>query len=356
MQDTLRFILANRCLERPTTVTFYGGEALLARDRMEWMMTALRKEAGDDVRFSISSNGYALTPDVVDWICSIDNCEVYVTIDGYEELHDRNRRTVAGLPTYKTILQNLEYFKATYPEEYQQRVGFLVTLNKWNELPEVSDRWLGDVFLHDKLPKHLSFILPRSLQEMRSPVSPIGERARVLGLAFDRYMKGEKSLLTQQFVEWTDNIHQGMQVLHEDDELVAVTCLEDMYRVFVNAEGRVFLCERFCSEHSVGNVASGIVDEASLREMEERFIRLRNRHCTTCSAAALCTKCMTVLNYSDEELSALCDMERQMCALMKQYAWKRRMFDKKNEYGHRQLRLTDEESRVGMSDGLSVGD
>ena len=331
MQEAVRFILDNRYPDRLTIVTFYGGEALLALKKIKWMIQTLRSVLGCNVGFSISSNGYALTPSTINWLCTIDDCEVYITIDGYEELHDMNRRTVSGKPTYNSILSNLKYFKNRYPEEYQQRVNFLVTLKSWKQLPDVSDRWRNNSFCGDKIPKHLSFILPVNIEEMKNPVSSINERREVLNIAFERYKQGEYSLLTQQFIEWTDNIYRGMQCERAGYEIMTITCLEDMYRTFISAEGDIYICERFCSEYKIGSVNNNGIDANMLQHIEDMFIERRNKLCTRCSVAQLCTLCMTSLNYSDEELSAICDIEHETIELIKEFSWKKRMFEREKQ-------------------------
>lgn len=331
MQQTVRFILENRCPDRLTIVTFYGGEALLALDKIKWMISSLRSKLGKDVGFSISSNGYALVASTVDWLCSVDDCEIYITIDGNEELHDANRRTVSNKPTYQTIISNLEYFKGKYPLEYQQRVHFLVTLRRWNQLPMVSDEWEQNSLFKNKIPKHLSFIFPKNLYEMQNPISSLDEKRSVLNIAFERYKQGENSLLTQQFIGWTDNIYRGMQSIKEGNELTVKTCLEDMYRTFISSEGNIYICERFCSEHIIGNINMGGIDNEKLTNLENSFIERCNRMCPDCPIAPLCRLCIANLNYTDEELAAICKTERVTVDLIKEYAWKRRMYDREKQ-------------------------
>lgn len=330
LQDTARFILENRCPDRLTIVTFYGGEALLALDKMKRLISTLRESLAADVGFSISTNGYALTPDVIDWLVTILDCDVYITIDGYRELHDQNRKTVNGMVTYQKILDNLTYFSKKYPEDFLQRVNYLVTLERWAQLPEVSDRWNADSFFKNKLPKHLSFILPKNLEEMQHPVSSTEERVQILETAFERYQQGEISLLTAQFVEWTDNIYRNMQTLQDGHEIVVQTCMEDMYRTFISAEGDIYICERFNSPFTIGHVASGLQMEKALH-IENQFISRRNLRCKNCSAATLCRICMTSLNYNDNEMAALCATERAMIDILKAFTWKRRMFDRNKQ-------------------------
>ena len=72
-------------------------------------------------------------------------------------------------------------------------------------------------------------------------------------------------------MEWTDNIHRGMQYVQEGNDISVVTCLEDMYRTFISAEGDIYICERFCSEYKIGSVDSGGIDEAQLQNLENSF-------------------------------------------------------------------------------------
>lgn len=331
IQQVVSFILKNRNRERLTIVTFYGGEALLELEKIKWIISVLRGELGNDIGFSISSNGYALIPSTIDWLCTISDCEVYITIDGNEELHDTNRRTISGKPTYKTIINNLEYFYNNYPTEYQNRIHFLITLERWNQLPFVSDNWENNALFKNKIPKHLSFILPKDLHEMQNPASSMEERREIFEKAFEKYKKGENSLLTKQFTEWTDIIHKGMQNIQNDNKITTITCLEDMYRTFISAKGDIYICERFCSEHTIGNVNINGIDYDKLNKIENSFIERRNKFCTNCNAAPLCRICMISLNYTDKELEALCNTEREMVELIKEYTWKRRMYDREKD-------------------------
>ena len=328
LDKTIRFILNNRFPETKTSICFYGGEALLANKQLRLATNKLVDKLGDSVGFSLSTNGYNLTPVVIDWICSFKDFEVYITIDGYKELHDANRKTKDGYPTYDTIIDNLVYFKESYPEQYEKRVGFLVTLKSWKQLPEVSKKWQENSFLKDKIPNHLSFILPKNLYEMRHPTSTLQEKEEVLELAYRDYTSGIKSILVSTFVEWTDEIIRGLQNYAYNNEILTNTCLEDLYKIFITANGDIYLCERINSNFPIGNVTNGIINDDKLKELEDSFISQKNRLCSECEAVTYCTMCMTNLNYKDEELSSICKNERSTMALLKEYAWKRRMFDR----------------------------
>jgi len=331
MQQTVDFILKNRCKERLSIVTFYGGEALLALEKMKWIIHTLRTHLGDNVGFSISSNGYILNHITTDWLCTIPNCHIYITIDGFKELHDTNRRSINNKPTYQHIVKNLSYFKERYPKEYEERVHFLTTLERWKDLITVSDIWKNDIFFSDKTPKHLSFVLPKNIEDMQHPKSSLSEKRHVMQTAFERYMMEEKSFLVNQFIEWTDNIAHSHKTYFDNNITTIYTCIEDMYRVFISTEGELYLCERFCSKQSIiGNVKYGL-NETSIISLENKFINRRNNRCRNCKIVSICTFCISSLNYTDEEMDVLCKTEYETGILVSDFYWKRRMFDRKRQ-------------------------
>ena len=164
---------------------------------------------------------------------------------------------------------------------------------------------------------------------MKHPTATLQEKEEVLELAYKGYTRGEKNLLVSTFIEWTNEISQGLQNIAKDDEIVTNTCLEDMYKTFITAEGDIYLCERINSKFPIGNVRAGVIDDERLKELENTFLSQKNRMCSECDAATYCTRCMLNLNYNDEELFSICENERLTMALIKEYAWKRRMFDRK---------------------------
>lgn len=337
LDETIRFILNNRCPEIKTSICFYGGEALLAYKKLRLATNELVNKLGNHVGFSLSTNGYNLTPTVIDWICSFPDFEINITIDGYKELHDANRKTTDGRPTYDTIISNLVYFRESHPEQYEKRVHFLVTLKSWKQLPVASTMWQNNPFLKNKIPRHLSFILPKNLYEMEHPTSTLQEKEEVLNLAYRGYTSGERSLLVSTFVEWTDEINRGLQNFTYDNKIVTNTCIEAMYKTFITANGDIYLCERINSDFLIGNVKTGVIDDERLKEIEDSFISQKNRLCSECDAATYCTRCMLNLNYNDVELSSICKNERSTMALLKEYAWKRRMFDRQESIKNYQL-------------------
>lgn len=91
-------------------VTWYGGEPLLARDRIDSLSEAfLARTTAADVEYSarIITNGYLLTPDVARRLRALDVSTAQVTLDGPPEAHNRMRPLRSGRGTFDVILDNV---------------------------------------------------------------------------------------------------------------------------------------------------------------------------------------------------------------------------------------------------------
>ncbi|MEI3469825.1 MAG: hypothetical protein V8Q76_14790 [Bacteroides intestinalis] len=106
------------------TVCFYGGEALLARKKINWIISELKKEFAEKVKILALTNGLALTETVVDWICTFNKFLVNVTLDGNKFMHDKHRRTISGNGSYDVIIKNLELFKDNIEKFTRIKCGF----------------------------------------------------------------------------------------------------------------------------------------------------------------------------------------------------------------------------------------
>lgn len=92
------------------TVTWFGGEPLLAVDvieRLSRQFQEICERYGVTYVASITTNGYNLTPSVIDMLLESGVVSFQVTIDGTKECHDHQRILKGGQPTYNRIIENL---------------------------------------------------------------------------------------------------------------------------------------------------------------------------------------------------------------------------------------------------------
>jgi uncharacterized protein len=93
-------------------VDWYGGEPTLAMgviERVSSKLIDLAKDFGAHYQAYIVTNGYLLTPNVVDKLAALKISCPQITLDGPKEVHDSRRMSESGAGTYDTIIKNLSY-------------------------------------------------------------------------------------------------------------------------------------------------------------------------------------------------------------------------------------------------------
>lgn len=149
--DSVLKYIENACKESNEetmylTLVWFGGEPLLAKDKIiEFMekLEKLKKEYSLVVESSIVTNGYLLTEQTFQQLLDSGIYGYQVTIDGYPETHDKLRPLVNGEPTFDTIYKNLkDILKNKGNYQFAIRVNFLKDCK--NELDAFADQLLSD--------------------------------------------------------------------------------------------------------------------------------------------------------------------------------------------------------------------
>lgn len=188
-------------------LTWYGGEPLLCTDIIESMSRKILELAGQEsceVKMYIVTNGYLLTPQIVELLDEIGILKVQITLDGLKEHHDARRHLRNGNGTFDKILENLSLF-----EDSPIHVDIRMNVDNEN-----CDDYQGLVRLIDSLENPNISVYP-------SPVEDLNEDK--INEVSDFMTKGE-------FESFADRISKEMR--HTD---AATSVLDDRY-CFCNAE------------------------------------------------------------------------------------------------------------------------
>lgn len=317
LQKTIECILGHHDKSADEiTVCFYGGEALLARKKIEWVINELLPIFKDKVRFSFSTNGLLLSEKTIDWLGNMPNVLVNVTIDGNKYMHDAYRQTVSGSGSYDAIIKNLRLFKAKYPDFYRDNVRFLSTVYSWNDVLKLSEIWDDEPATEGHYPIHISHIIPDFDDETRT-YDTWEVKNRFYRQAFEDYKRGNRGILSgcfQKLIDMVDN----RNYLQLKSELKIQTCYQGLFSTFINVDGDLYACEKFCGALKAGNVREGL-DENKTFSLLQQFTERKNNLCSTCWAQRFCRMCMTSLNYTEDEIKKMCDMERDTIDLALRY-------------------------------------
>lgn len=299
------------------TICFYGGEALLQKDKILKIISKLGS-LKFPIEYTISTNGVLLNEETIDWVCSVPNLKVTITIDGNKILHDANRVFPSGKGSFDIVMKNLKRFKDTYPQEYDNRVQFLSTVDSISRLHELSQFWDQTPIISEHRPVHISSIIPNfSKGAVSDLTSLLKKQLAIYEEALSLYLKGEENILTDELKRLIGIIeHREFFELPQKQRFI--TCCHNPYSCFITASGQLYVCEKFNEEFSVGNLKKGF-DRNALIRINEIFIRRKNSHCSRCWAKRLCRICATNVNHSFPEFEFFCVRERQKIRLALKY-------------------------------------
>lgn len=132
VQDAIvRFIETNiKNGVRKLDVTWYGGEPLLYPEIIRDLAARIRHvtdTSGCELTMFMVTNGYLLTPELVEFIDQIGVVKVQITLDGLKEHHDARRHLRNGGGTFDKIIENLRLF-----DEYSIRVDIRMNVDNEN--------------------------------------------------------------------------------------------------------------------------------------------------------------------------------------------------------------------------------
>lgn len=101
----------NNC--RKIRFIWFGGEPLLCCDVIERFTKKMKElciQKNLEIAFSLITNGYLLTKEIVTMLETVGILHVQITIDGCKEIHDSRRKLIDGKGTFDKIYSNLSLF------------------------------------------------------------------------------------------------------------------------------------------------------------------------------------------------------------------------------------------------------
>lgn len=117
-EDLINLIKSRKNTIKLLSVTWYGGEPLMAMDVIESLskeFLEICKENKIAYSASIITNGYLLTKEIVKKLNDLSIRSMQVTLDGNKETHDKRRFLANGRGTFDKIISNLKECKEDLP-------------------------------------------------------------------------------------------------------------------------------------------------------------------------------------------------------------------------------------------------
>lgn len=102
--------LLNKYGQKEITILWHGGEPLtVGKKYLSEAMEYAINNLGQDyiVKFLLQTNGTLIDDEWID-IFRKYSVSLGISLDGYQELHDANRKTKTGAPTFELVIDNIE--------------------------------------------------------------------------------------------------------------------------------------------------------------------------------------------------------------------------------------------------------
>ena len=262
---------------------FHGGEPMLyGRDNLKILIDYAKSHLKNyNVRFLMQTNGTLIDEDWINFF-KAENISVGISLDGYPELHDKNRRTKNNEPTAEKVLQNLKLLR-----DSGLKSGTLMVLNSAEDI---------DI---DKL---FNFICENKLQPKIHSVIPCGRAANRKDSAevYNAWVEIMKKLFTKSLAEDVPKIIQPL-----DEMMDAILGMSNLRECSYNGscaknfislypDGEVGFCGRdnFARYLTYGNLQEKslleLYNSANAKRIRARQEFLKTHDCKNCSDWRLC--------------------------------------------------------------------
>jgi uncharacterized protein len=286
-------IFMERATDSPI-ISFYGGEPLVMQKEITQIVKYIASKHTDKkVNYCLTTN-FTLAADMLEFMVQ-NNFLINISLDGPKELHDRHRRTKGDRPTFEDIKNNLTRLKNKHQEYFDTHVSFSITISEPSSIEEVRQ------FFNDNFPNNPLTVQPvekRFCKGCRAQASQ-EERAKAA------------QQMEQMVKTYADNIVNGkdndmfLRALFDtpsymirsrgNNELPETlwprgVCVPGARKLFVNTNGRFYMCEKIGERLDIGSVDEGLDTQKVLSALES-YVEIKNYLCKPCWAARLCDSC-----------------------------------------------------------------
>lgn len=94
---------------RIPVIGFYGGEPLINFSLIKKSVEYIKSIYNDEIMFTVTTNGTLLTDEIIDFLVE-EKFNVIFSVDGPEEIHDKNRLYANGKNTFKDVINNINKY------------------------------------------------------------------------------------------------------------------------------------------------------------------------------------------------------------------------------------------------------
>lgn len=301
----------------PVYISFYGGEPLLSFNLIQNIITYAKEKQDDkSIIFGMTTNGSLLTSEKFNFIVEND-FNLLVSLDGPQEIHDRDRKYPDGSGTYEELMNNLQNLK-DYNPDYYKGIGFLPTITDPMELPKFVEFFRTNQLVKDHR------VMPSFVKSFDTDMPIVSNPEEELDKMWLNLMnehatsisqKGNYSALLQRLfdLDLKSTYEREMNFIGSDIMLKG-PCVPGARKIFVNPSGDIRICERVGNAFKIGDVYNGI-NYNEIFSLVDDYVELGQEDCPKCWAVRLCKPCFS---YFRKNNKLDLDRKREVCTSLEE--------------------------------------
>jgi len=286
--------------KNPALISFYGGEPLNNMGLIKEITDYIKKTYPKKISvFSMTSNFYNADKFLDDIIKN--EIHINISLDGPENIHNKNRKLKNGKPTYSRIIENLKKFEEISPKYAETHFSYNITCDNPNDLSRIVK-----FFQENK-----QFIVSRiNMTEMKGSIkrkirTPNPSDIFNFMSDYSNLILSEEdpSVLRKFFDSGLKDITMRSIGTMPEKLMLNGCCYPSNRKLFVDTRGQFYMCEKFGKRASIGDVDDGIKQNL-INNLIERFLEIRNEYCTNgCWAQRLCNPCIQSSKDPNQDIS-----------------------------------------------------
>ena len=244
--DFIQQIAGNRRLR----IAFYGGEPLLQYQLIQYAIIRGRERWGNNVDFSISTNGVLLNNEKIEWL-SINSVELAISIDGTKVFHNKHRVDIMGNGSYERVYSALSHIKETYPE-YIPCVLLQMTLVAFSDIIQIAREWNSDGLLKSFVLSNIHGLSPNFINGVKTV--DYEETKQLYLHILDAYEKHQDWVVLKIFLDECLAYWKDRPIIDARQSVPMATCMPINSKIYIDSQMQIGICEKVADKYRIGNV------------------------------------------------------------------------------------------------------
>ena len=296
----------NQSYNRVIDVGFYGGEPLINFQLIKKVVEYTKQIENDLYRFSyhLTSNGLLLNKHI-DYLIE-NNFHLGISLDGDAD-NNSFRVFKNGKESFKRVFTNLKFVQEKDPDFFNSNINLLAVLHSKNNISSVYDFFLKHFNKTPRIGEVNSYGILENERDNFEKIyinyyQVLKEDTNSQSYQKIYYYDFPSGQLLTNFVEkysgYVINNYVDPLIRPIKNEIPTGTCLPFQRKLYLNAHGEIFPCERISRNYKLGYVYNGGVklDTKEIADLYNAFFKIANKKCRNCYTSKLCGMCIFYLN------------------------------------------------------------